>query len=161
MQGTTVTANVTKMRMCEFIREDSAEECFQLTAALCQHRPKQNASHCWGSTRSSILKNFFLLLREILLDGTNCMIVTANSTSTVLNTKLTNSPVVLSWYVGNSTWNINHLLCQMILNESSCVPAILLHVQKCTWRKGKHSWCCDHTHQYIHTYIHTYIHLII
>ena len=42
--------------------------------------------------------------------------------------------------------NTNNVCCQMILNGSSCIPAILLHVQRCTWWEGKHSCSCDYTH---------------
>ena len=68
--------------------------------------------------------------------------------STILKSIFQKSLVFLSWYAGNL--NTNSLWCKMImmLNGSSCFPAILSRVQLHTlsqW-KGKLSCHCDCTH---------------
>ena len=94
-----------------------------------------------------------LLLREIVSDGREDLIelpvhdcyrqTVTNLSSTVLNTKFENAHLFLSKYAGNS--HTNNLCSQMILKGSSCIPAILLRVQRRILRKGKHSGRCDCT----------------
>ena len=71
----------------------------------------------------------------------NARLLQTNLSSTVLNAKFENSHVFLSWYARNL--NINNLWCQMILKGSSCIPGILLRVQRRTPQKGKNSCCWD------------------
>ena len=51
--------------------------------------------------------------------------------------KFENSHVFLSWYAGKL--NTNNLSRQMILNGSSCIPAILFRVWSRTSQKDQHS----------------------
>ena len=118
-----------------------------LPAALCQHRHKQDATHYWGSKRSSILRKKSPVERNIVrwnrrLDWIAWLLQT-NLSSTVLNTKFENAHLFLSQYAGNL--HTNNLWSQIILKGSSCIPAILLRVQRRILRKGKHSGWCDRT----------------
>ena len=55
----------------------------------------------------------------------------------LINTKFENSHVFLSWYA--EKLNTNNLSRQMILNGSSCIPAILFRVWSRTSQKDQHS----------------------
>ena len=132
----------------EFTWEHSAGEFFHPAvncSTIDSFRNTQGASHYSGSTRSSIWKKI-LLSWEMLSDGIENLIenwsawfLQTNLISTVLNTKFEYSHVFLSWL----------LTCLKFKYKRSRFPmdpAILLHVQRCTLRKGKHSGHCDCTH---------------
>ena len=90
------TANVAWIMTLGFTGEDwrfswRMLSTWLLTAALCQHRQRQDASHYWGSTRSSTLKEINSVERKIVrwnrrLDW-NASLLQTNLISTVLNTK--------------------------------------------------------------------------
>ena len=115
-----------------------------LTAALCQCRYKQMQVTIEEAQGAQSWEEF-LLLREILSDGTEGLVemyVSYRQTwfqefSTVLNTKFEDSHVLLSQNTGNL--KIDNLCSYMILIGSSCIWAILLHVQCSTQQNGKHT----------------------
>ena len=88
-----------------------------LSEGLCWHRHKQDASHQWGSKRSSILKTKSPVERNIVrwnrrLDWIALLLQT-NLSSTVLNTNIENAHLFLSQYAGNL--HTNYLGSQIIL----------------------------------------------
>ena len=127
----------------ELLSKDSAEECFSPGCWLqhCSNTDKQDASYYWGRTRSSSLREkishsekYWTELTEDLIQMHDCY-------------KQTWFQLFWIFFCLNAgNLKTNHAWCQMILNGSSCIPAILLCVQLCTSWKRKHSCLCDCTH---------------
>ena len=130
--------------MWRFSGDDSGEECIPhmpLTAALCQHRHKQDASHYWWSTKSSILKKLILLLREKkwkqLADGTEglikCMIVTDKPYFNCFEYKFWKIPwfsVLICWkFWCKQSLLPNHLKWIAICWRANTAASVIVHTQ--------------------------------
>ena len=98
-----------------------------LPAALCQHRHKQDATHYWGSKRSSILRKKSPVERNIVrwnrrLDWIAWLLQT-NLSSTVLNTKFENAHLFLSQLDS---------ICWKFAYKQSLKPNVLLICKICS-----------------------------
>ena len=131
-----ITANIAQIMTSRFTGKIWLKKATHLAVAcsIMPTRHKKDATHYWGSKKSSILRKQIQIrverkiVRWILMEQKtwlNCIIVTDKPEFNCFEYKK-----FLSQYAGNL--HTNNLWSQMIFKGSSCIPAILLRVQRRT-----------------------------